>query len=126
MKNITTYIPYYLLLMLSALLSFGCQGEQFDVAKLNGEWKVDSWKVLSSGDSRTNKMDMTFDADGRYEVDYGSEKEQGKYWIANEYLHTVEDGQTDKKVKIMTLSKDTLFFQMNRGGELENVLLLRK
>jgi len=53
-----------------------------------------------------NRMDFNFKADKTYEIDYGTEKEKGKYWIASNYLETVEDGMSAKKVKIVKLTPD--------------------
>ena len=68
-------------------------------------------------------MDFSFDSDRRYSIDYGSQKESGKYWIAVDYLHTVEDGKAEKKVKIISLSADTMILEMNRAGQIERLLL---
>lgn len=107
-------------------LMSSCQENKFDDHLLTGDWKLKEWKELESGKAINNAMDMSFKDDGTYVIDYGSEKESGKFWIASEYLHTVETGKAEKKVKILTLSSDSLQFQMNRGGYLENVLLLKQ
>jgi hypothetical protein len=93
---------------------------------LLGNWKVNKWTEISSGKKITNQMDFSFEEDGRYLLDYGKKKEHGKYWIANEYLHTIEEGKAEKKVKIISLQKDTLAMEMNRAGSIEKVILVRK
>lgn len=71
-------------------------------------------------------MDFIFKPDRLYEIDYGSLKEKGEYWISNEFLHTVEDGQVEKKVKIISLTKDSMFFEMNRAGIIEKVIIVKQ
>ena len=71
-------------------------------------------------------MDFSFQEDGRYVIDYGSVKEKGKYWIAGEFLHTVEDGQAEKKVKLTSLTGNSMKFEMNRTGSIELVSLTKE
>jgi len=94
---------------------------------LHGSWKLNSWTEINSDVSVGDKMDFTFDSgeDKRYSIDYGSMQEKGKYWIEYDYLVTVEDGSVAKKVKIISMSKDTLEFDMNRAGTLERLVLSR-
>ena len=111
--------------MLLAIVLLSCETNEIEIGKLIGTWKVDQWTIENTGQSRNNQMDMTFANEGIYEVDYGSELENGKYWVDGEYLYTVEQGQNKKRVKLVKLSNDTLEIKMNRGGEIENVLLLK-
>ena len=113
------------IIILMAIVLLSCENNEFEIDKLIGTWKVDQWTIENTGQSRNNQMDMTFANEGIYEVDYGSELEKGKYWVNSEYLYTVEQDQNEKRVKIIRLSNDTLEIKMNRGGEIENVLLLR-
>ena len=98
---------------------------KWDKAFLIGDWNTIEWLKIDSGEKISNTMRFSFQDDDRYTVDYGSQKELGKYWIAGEYLHTVEDGKAEKKVRITKLNSDTLVFEMNRAGYLELVTLLR-
>jgi hypothetical protein len=119
-------LPKFLSLVFISIIYFSCQSNNFNKEDLQGTWKVVNWEIEKTGQKRTNKMDMTFAEDSRYSVDYGSEKEMGEYWIANGFLHTHEDEQEEKKVRILKLTQDTFHMQMNRGGSLENVLLIKK
>lgn len=113
-------IPIFIIALL-----ISCNSSDFDEALLHGSWDKQEWKDLTNDRIMPNQMDFTFNDDGRYEVDYGSEKEVGKYWIAGRFLHTVEDGKAEKKVEILQLTSDTLVFQMNRAGTIEEVLLTK-
>ncbi len=123
MHRIEFSVAKFALLIL--ILFVSCKSNNYQETDLHGSWKVVNWEIISSGQERNNQMDMSFEENGSYTVDYGSEKEVGEYWIANDFLHTTETDQAEKKVKILGLSQDTLSFQMNRGGELENVILVR-
>jgi len=106
------------------MLTIGCNSVH-DEALLHGQWKTSKWIVVASGKNIQNQMDFTFTPDKTYEVDYGSQQENGTYYIAGEYLHTKENGAIDKSVKIKLLTADSLVFEMNRAGALEHVLLLK-
>ena len=99
---------------------------RWDKSFLLGNWESVEWKNMDSGSLLNGQMDFTFSEDNRYTVDYGSQDEKGRFWIANEYLHTVEDGKAEKKVRITLLNSDSLIFEMNRAGILEQVILIKK
>lgn len=84
------------------------------------------WNDITN--NKTIDIDVTFqfDKEGRYIGQYGNSAEQGKYWIAADNLHTIEDGKAEKKVKIKTLNKDTLILGMNRMGSIEELVLVRE
>ncbi len=126
LNNATTMLKK--LLTISFLLCFLSCGESFDfdAADLIGNWKTASWMENHSNKKIPNQMDFTFQQDSLYEIDYGSLKEKGKYWIAGEYLHTIEDGQAEKKVRLIMVKRDSVIFEMNRTGKLETVILTKK
>lgn len=107
------------------LLLVGC-ADKYSKTDLLGDWGVSEWKKESSGAAISNKMDMNFKTDGQYTIDYGAKKENGKYWISGDYLHTVAEGKSEMSVRIMNLNSDSLVMQMNRGGDMERVVLLKK
>jgi len=92
---------------------------------LYGNWSSYNWIDVDSGETISNPLTFKFDSLGRYEVDYGSEMERGKYWLSGEFLHTVEDGRAEKKVKVLKLSLDTFIMEMNRSGYIEHVSMRR-
>jgi len=116
--------------MASVLLIFGfvltsCLNNPFNEAIL-GEWEVLRWYEEYSNKTINQKMDFSFTSDKKYSVDYGSEKEKGKFWFVDDYLFTKEDGQREKSVKIVKLNKDTMVLRMNRGGNIESAIFLKK
>ncbi len=90
-----------------------------------GSWKQDSWVIVANNRPINRQMDFTFTEDKHYTVDYGSELEKGQYWFIDDDLFTQEDGREKKKVRIVKLSPDTLIFNMNRGGQIEQVSYVR-
>ncbi len=107
------------------LLTIVSCSSKWDEANLHGKWKVESWIVNSSGKKISQQMDFTFYPDKNYEVDYGTEKEIGTWYLAGDYLHTKENGSIDKSVMIKHLSQEAIQFEMNRAGSLEFVTLKR-
>ncbi|MCB0563486.1 MAG: lipocalin family protein [Phaeodactylibacter sp.] len=103
----------------------GCSGK-YNEDQLVGKWAGVEWKDVTNDRVIDSPVAFSFDADGRYEASSGASSEKGKYWISGENLHTVEDGKAEKKVKIAKLQNDSLLFQMNRAGVIEEILLVRE
>lgn len=117
---------YASLIVVMTIVLTNCEPANTTYARdIIGEWKQDSWVIIANNRSINRQMDFTFTADERYEVDYGSEVERGKYWFVDDDLLTQEDGQSKKKVQIVHLTPDTLIFEMNRGGQIEQVTYIR-
>lgn len=112
-------------LIICTMLTLIACNSAFDASLLNGNWKVSTWQVVSSGKPISQKMDFVFSTDKSYIIDYGSEKETGTYYIAGQYLHTKENQGIEKSVLIQKLTKDSLVLNMNRAGSLEEIILLR-
>ena len=88
-------------------------------SKILGEWELTSWKVGNSNENITGKMTFMFEENGRYEVDYGNDKEKGSYYVEGNNLYTTEDGQMKKMVRLVELNQEVMSFEMNRSGRLE-------
>jgi hypothetical protein len=123
MKKSNLFFPMIIFVI---LILTACQNHKLDNENLIGSWEVLEWKIDETGKTINNKLDMKFESGRNYSIDYGSKNENGEYWIAGDFLHTVEQGQAEKKVKIIKLEPDTMEIQMNRGGHLESVLLIKK
>ena len=115
------------LLFICFVLITACQPKQkWPNEALHGKWDTSSWINLNNQQAINGQLDFNFKEDGRYVLDYGSKQVEGKYWIEGEYLHTIEDQQSEMKVKILTLTGDSLKIDMNRGGRMEQVILTKK
>lgn len=113
-------------LVILTFLVVACTNTNWDKTLLYGDWEVKEWINTQDNSKITDKMDFKFSEDGKYSVNYGPMSEEGTYWIMGDFLHTIEKGQAEKKVKLTNLSADQLSFEMNRGGRIETVLFKRK
>jgi len=113
------------IVLLISLFVISCTNTNWDKTLLYGDWKVQEWTNTETNQKINAKMDFTFKEGDKYSVDYGGVKEEGTFWIMGDYLHTIEKGKAEKKVKITALDQDNLGFEMNRGGIIETVHLTR-
>lgn len=92
-----------------------------------GNWSGAEWLI----DGMPSNLDaagtaFSFDEKGGYIYMYSGNKETGNYKVENDMLFTTPAGQREIMVKILKLTKDSLIFDMNRGGRPESLTLLRK
>ncbi len=113
------------LIVVALVFLLGCAGK-YDEDQLAGTWRGVEWKDVTNDRVIDAEVTFVFEPDGRYEASSGASSEKGEYWISGENLHTREDGKAEKKVKIARLEKDTLLFEMNRAGVIEEILLVRE
>ena len=107
------------------LFCFSCEAP-YQSEALVGNWKSVAWRNTTNGTAITTPVTFNFEPTERYEATYGSNTEKGKYWIVEDNLHTIEDGKAEKKVRIAKLQNDTLVFEMNRAGNLEELVLVKQ
>lgn len=112
-------------IIIFSTLILSCQSANENKAKILGNWNTVKWTIDDSNRERSNKMDFQFNENDRYKVDYGSEKEEGKYWFEDNELYTIEDGSALKKVEIEFIGQDSMLMKMNRAGQRETVQLIR-
>jgi len=92
-----------------------------------GQWVGTSWTVNErSSNYNPAEATFTFNDDGQYTFEYGATKEAGKYFISNGELFTTPEGGIKMMVKVPRLTQDTMVFDMNRGGQAEELTLVRK
>jgi hypothetical protein len=105
-----------------------CKTED-QTALLIGDWKAVSW---SSGGVETSRdaqgVSFSFSADGRYTAQYASEKEAGNFRLSSDKLYTTADApqKIEKAVRLSKISADTLIMEMNRTGQPEQLILVKK
>ena len=91
-----------------------------------GTWTGVSWTLQGKdGGYNASSARFTFEEDKRYQYSYNGHQETGDYFISNQQLHTKPDGGTTMMVKIVRLEGDTMVFDMNRGGQAEQLVLSR-
>jgi hypothetical protein len=92
-----------------------------------GTWSGVSWTANDQPTSYDPALtSFTFDDQGNYMFQYADNIEQGKYFISNNQLYTTPDGGQKIMVKIVSLTEESLTFDMNRGGTAEQLTLARK
>ena len=120
--------PTLFLLFAFALLS-ACSGEKDakDTAALIGNWQGAEWLVFDKPVERNvTAVKFEFNTDGQYSANYGDQTEKGVYKVKSGKLYTTAEDKIEKAVKILQLSPDTLTLQMNRVGQEEKLVLIRK
>ncbi len=92
-----------------------------------GSWAGSEWMVdgKPSGHNAAETY-FTFNEKDEYSFEYAGNKEKGSYKIENNMLFTTPSGEREMMVKITKLTKDSLVFDMNRSGQAETLILLRK
>lgn len=104
-----------------------CQNSQLDESLLIGKWKAVSWDVEGQQKGRdASSVRFEFQENKTYQAQYGTQQEQGTYYIMNGKLYTTEEGKAQKNVLLSTLTKDSIVMQMNRMGTLEKITLLKE
>ena len=118
---------YFVKLIPFLLFLLSCNNNSENNKLIIGNWSGAEWLVNgapsghNAGDTR-----FTFNDKGEYSFEYGENREKGTYKIENDMLFTTPTGQQEIMVKITRLTKDSLIFDMNRGGQPETLTLLKK
>ena len=121
MKIISAFISLFLCTILSS-----CSHSENEKL-ISGSWQGTEWLVNGQPSGRNvQQTAFSFDDKGQYSFDYGDAKETGTYKVENDMLFTTPQGQNEMMVKILKLTKDSLVFDMNRGGTRETLTLVRK
>jgi hypothetical protein len=94
---------------------------------LPGTWTGVEWLIEGrpAGYNVANTA-FQFNADGTYAYLYGDAQENGAYFVTGQELYTTPEGGEKMMVRIKKLTTDTLVFEMNRGGTLELLTLVRQ
>lgn len=109
------------------LLLFSSCGNTENNKLIIGNWSGTEWLV----NNKPSGMDaagtrFSFNDNGEYTFEYNETKEKGTYKVENDMLFTTATGQEEIMVRITRLTKDSLVFDMSRGGQPETLILLRK
>jgi hypothetical protein len=92
-----------------------------------GNWGGAEWLVdgkPSTQDPKTTSF--TFTDKGDYTYQNGGSVEKGTFKVSEGKLFTTPTGEQEMAVEIEKLTNDSLVFDMNRGGQLEVLTLIRK
>lgn len=98
-----------------------------NAAAIVGNWAGASWLVEGKdGIRNASETFFSFDGKGNYSFDYAGTRQTGTYKVENDMLFTTPAGEREIMVKITKLNSDSLQFEMNRGGQREELLLIKK
>ena len=108
------------------LLVFAC--EDIKQNKLIvGNWIGAEWLIGGNpSPSNPKNTTFTFNDNGDYVYNNAGITEKGTFKVSESKLFTTPDGQQEIAVGILKLTTDSLVFQMNRGGQLETLTLVKK
>jgi hypothetical protein len=115
------------LIALLGLMLYACGGEQ-ETLPVQGDWQGISWNVNGKpSDRNVSAVRFSFSKnDNTYQAAMGSQEEKGTYRLSGEKLYTTAEGKAEKMVQIALPSPDTMVMQMNRQGDLEELILVKK
>ena len=103
-----------------------CQTD-LDSKLLIGNWKGSEWSVNGEAQQRdATSVKFTFNEDGTYSASYGSQTEQGTWYLSGDKLYTHAEGQQEKKVRLLSLSATKVVLDMNRAGTSEKLVLVKE
>ena len=109
------------------LLLFSACGSSENNKLIIGNWSGTAWLVNGlPSELNAPGTHFTFNEKGEYTFVYNDTKEKGTYKVENDMLFTTASGQQEIMVKITRITKDSLVFDMSRGGQPETLILLRK
>lgn len=104
-----------------------CKEDDSKKPLLLGKWQGTTWKVKGKEIGR-DAASVTFEflASDTYAATYGEQSEKGSFRLAGDKLYTTAENKIEKMVKLATLTADSLVMDMNRAGEGEQLILVKK
>lgn len=115
-------------LIIAITLTFSaCLIEGYYQRNLPGKWAGVSWE-LEDGSPYTDAANVlfTFRSDSTYEARLGQRNEEGIWWIDGFKLYTIASDAERNIVKVLELEDDTIRLEMNRGGQVEYLVMARQ
>jgi len=124
MRNSILYLVFVALFSLTA-----CNSHDERLPLLYGDWQGVSWtRNGAPASSDPAQVKFSFKEDFSYTASLGKQKEAGDFVFRDSKLYTTATGdrKVEKVVAIIKLEGDSLVFDMNRQGDPEKLVLLRK
>jgi hypothetical protein len=116
-------MKYFLILLTFSVLA-SCVYRSYYEREITGQWFSQQWLV--EGEPTYRNAWMAFEPDSTYRAVFVQNQEQGRYWIDGYKLYTQADGEDLIFVKIESLEDDTMHISMNRGGDREEIVFVRR
>jgi hypothetical protein len=114
-------------LFLTALVS--CKQDDSKKQLLFGKWQGTAWTVAGKDVGRDAKaVSFEFKNDDTYTAAFGGQAEKGVFRLDGDKLYTTSEAvnKIEKMVKLSTISTDTVVMDMNRVGDAEQLVLVKK
>ena len=116
-----------LLTCFSLIILFSACQENERKALIIGNWQGVDWTLDGvSSERNAQAVFFTFEEGGTYQANFGQDKESGSYRIVSDKLYTTETDKLEKMVQLPMLNADSLIMDMNRVGQAEQLILVRK
>lgn len=104
-----------------------CKEDDSKKPLLLGKWKGVAWKVNGKDAGRdASSVKFEFQVGDHYTAAYGEQAEKGTFRLAGDKLYTTAENKIEKMVKLAMLTADSLVMDMNRAGESEQLILVKK
>lgn len=125
MKKFWFSISFFIVLTIGAYVLHSCSAIN-KTKPIQGNWQCVSWTAM--GQNAGYDIEHTsfhFMENERYEAVITGQPEKGTYYIEDGKLYTTAEGSAKIMTVIEKLEGDSLIISMNRGGIMEEMLLLR-
>ncbi|MBV6442186.1 MAG: hypothetical protein EPGJADBJ_03890 [Saprospiraceae bacterium] len=115
------------LITITALAFVSCQPANDKSPALLGQWKGTEWLIFDKPSGMdASQVYFEFKEDGTYTAQFGSQNQNGTWRTEKDKLYTTETGKKEIMVKLLKADGKNLDFEMNRGGQLETLRLVKK
>jgi Lipocalin-like domain len=109
-------------------LLFSCKSED-KTTEILGTWQGVAWSVAGKETNRADQeIQFVFSPDKTYAATYGAQKEMGNFRMEGQKLYTTaqNSNKIEKVVMLSRITPDTILMDMNRTGQVEQLVLVRK
>jgi hypothetical protein len=116
-----------LFILFSVAVLTACQKTNDRNPALIGQWQGTEWLIFDKpSDIDASKVQFEFRDDGTYTAQFGNQNQSGTWRTDKDKLYTTETGKQEIMVKLLKADGTNLDFEMNRGGQKENLRLIKK
>lgn len=118
-----------LLIALTIFIFTSCKQDDSKKQLLMGKWQGVSWNISGKASDRDAKsVHFEFANTDTYSASWGGQSEKGSFRLSGDKLYTTAEAtnKIEKMVKLSTLTADTIVMDMNRMGDSEQLVLVKK
>lgn len=117
-----------LLVLLAGITFLTCKTDtDAKIALLYGQWSGAAWSIAGKpADMDALKVTFNFNSNGTYSAAFDNQKENGVFHLKDNRLYTTAQDKIEKMVALSKITKDTIIMEMNRAGQSEQLVLVKK